>query len=312
MENKETLYIDIILPLPINSLFSYSVPKVMETDVAGGKRALAPFGKSKLTVGLIVRSHNTKPEFAVKPIEKIIDREPVVTEGQLKLWQWVADYYMSPIGEVFNAALPAGLKSVDGYRPKTETYVTLPEKLRHEQSLHVAFDILRRALAQQKTFATYLAMSHWDSLVGDCPDEGIAEVTKEELMNEAHCSAAVMKQLLDKGFITTYEKEVGRLNRGGEAHPDKVKKLSDVQQEAYNQIVFQFLKKNVVLLHGVTSSGKTELYIPAAGTSPELPRPVRGDNARTAVRRHDAARLRHTVGRELAQRRNGQIRTGGA
>ena len=158
MENKETLYIDIILPLPINSLFTYSVPKGMETDVAGGKRVLVPFGKSKLTVGLIVRSHNTKPEFAVKPIEKIIDREPVVTEGQLKLWQWVADYYMSPIGEVFNAALPAGLKSVDGYRPKTETYVTLPEKLRHEQALHVAFDILRRALAQQKTFATYLAM----------------------------------------------------------------------------------------------------------------------------------------------------------
>ena len=261
MENKETLYIDIILPLPINSLFTYSVPKGMETDVAGGKRVLVPFGKSKLTVGLIVRSHNTKPEFAVKPIEKIIDREPVVTEGQLKLWQWVADYYMSPIGEVFNAALPAGLKSVDGYRPKTETYVTLPEKLRHEQSLHVAFDILRRALAQQKTFATYLAMSHWDSLVGDCPDEGIVEVTKEELMNEAHCSAAVMKQLLDKGFITTYEKEVGRLNRGGEADPGKVKKLSDVQQEAYNQIVFQFLKKKVVLLRGVTSSGKTELYI---------------------------------------------------
>ena len=261
MENKETLYIDIILPLPINSLFSYSVPKGMETDVAGGKRVLVPFGKSKLTVGLIVRSHNTKPEFAVKPIEKIIDREPVVTEGQLKLWQWVADYYMSPIGEVFNAALPAGLKSVDGYRPKTETYVTLPEKLRHEQSLHVAFDILRRALAQQKTFATYLAMSHWDSLVGDCPDEGIVEVTKEELMNEAHCSAAVMKQLLDKGFITTYEKEVGRLNRGGEADPGKVKKLSDVQQEAYNPIVFQFLKKKVVLLRGVTSSGKTEIYI---------------------------------------------------
>ena len=111
----------------IDKPYDYLLPD--GTDAAVGSRVLVPFGKSKLTVGLIVRSHNTKPEFAVKPIEKIIDREPVVTEGQLKLWQWVADYYMSPIGEVFNAALPAGLKSVDGYRPKTETYITLPENL---------------------------------------------------------------------------------------------------------------------------------------------------------------------------------------
>ena len=104
----------------------------------------------------------------MKDIERVLDKEPVVTQGQLKLWQWVAEYYMSPIGDVFNAALPAGLKSEDGYRAKTETYVTLPENLRHEQSLHVAFGILKRALAQQKTFATYLNMSHWDTIVGDC------------------------------------------------------------------------------------------------------------------------------------------------
>lgn len=213
--NKETLYIDIILPLPLNSLFTYSVPESLKAAVADGKRVLVPFGKSKLTVGLIVRSHRDKPEFNVKDIEQIIDNEPIATPGQLKLWQWVADYYMSPIGDVFNAALPAGLKTVDGFKPKTETYVTLPEKMRHEQSLHVAFDILKRALAQQKTFATFLSMSHWDTLVGDCPDEQVAEVTKEELMNEAHCTAAVMKQLIERGFLTTYEKEVGRLNRGG-------------------------------------------------------------------------------------------------
>lgn len=258
---EKTLYIDIILPLPLNSLFTYSVPKGMEQEAERGCRVLVPFGKSKLTVGLIVRSHDRKPDFNVKDIERVLDKEPVVTQGQLKLWQWVAEYYMSPIGDVFNAALPAGLKSEDGYRAKTETYVTLPENLRHEQSLHVAFGILKRALAQQKTFATYLNMSHWDTIVGDCPDEKIVEVTKDELMNEAHATAGVMRQLFEKKFLVTYEKEVGRLNRGGEPHLDNIKTLSEAQQEAYNQILFLFLRKKVVLLRGVTSSGKTEIYI---------------------------------------------------
>lgn len=257
----ETLYIDIILPLPLDSLFTYSVPKEMEQDVGVGRRVLVQFGKSKMTVGLIVRSHNDKPDFTTKDIEKVIDRQPVATGNQLKLWNWVAEYYMSPIGDVFNAALPAGLKSIEGYKPKTETYVTLPENLRNEQALHVAFAMLKRALAQQKTFATYLNMSHWDTLVGDCPDEKVVEITKEELMNESHASAGVMKQLLERKFIVTYEKEVGRLNCGGEPHLSEVKTLSVAQQEAYNQIVFQFLKKKVVLLRGVTSSGKTEIYI---------------------------------------------------
>lgn len=257
----ETLYIDIILPLPLDSLFTYSVPKEMEQDIEMGKRVLVQFGKSKMTVGLIVRSHHDKPDFKTKDIAKVVDRQPVVTEKQIKLWNWVAGYYMSPIGDVFNAALPAGLKSVDGYKPKTETYVTLPENLRNEQALHIAFGMLKRALAQQKTFATYLNMSHWDTLVGDCPDEKVAEITKEELMNESHASAGVMKQLLERKFIVTYEKEVGRLNCGGEPHLDAVKTLSEAQQEAYNQILFQFLKKKVVLLRGVTSSGKTEIYM---------------------------------------------------
>lgn len=255
------MYVDIILPLPLNSLFTYSVPTSMEKEAESGKRVLVPLGKSKRTVGLIMRCHNQKPEFEVKDIEKVLDKKPAATANQLKLWQWVAEYYMSPIGDVFNAALPAGLKAEDGYKPKTETYVTIPENLRHEQSLHIVFGMLKRSLAQQKTFATYLNMSHWDTIVGDCPDDKVVEITKEELINEAHASAGVMKQLFEKKLLTTYEKEVGRLNNGGEPHLDNIKILSEAQQEAYNNILFQFLKKNVVLLRGVTSSGKTEIYI---------------------------------------------------
>ncbi len=261
MENNQATYVDIILPLPLNRLFTYLVPPSMDTSIKQGMRLLVPFGKSKQMVGIAVKIHHDKPNFEVKALAKVLDTEPMVTENQIKLWQWTADYYLSPIGDVMNAALPAGLKAEDGYRPKTETYVTLPDNLRHEAALNMVFTILKRAIAQQKTFATYLSLSHWNTISGDLTCEHVAEVTKEELMNEAHCSLSTMKQLFERKFLVTYEKEVGRLNCEGEPHLDNVKLLSDVQQEAYNQITFQFLQKPIVLLRGVTSSGKTEIYI---------------------------------------------------
>lgn len=261
MTDNRITYVDIILPLPLNRLFTYSVPLQMEATLKEGMRLLVPFGNSKQMVGIAVRFHHDKPDFKVKPVSKPLDTMPMVTESQIKLWQWTADYYMSPIGDVMNAALPAGLKAEDGYRPKTETYVTLPDNLRNETSLKMVFSILKRAMAQQKTFATYLSLSHWNSACKENTEEHIVEVTKEELMNESHCSLAVIKQLFERKFLITYDKEVGRLNCGGEPHLDNVKQLSQPQQEAYNKIVFLFLQKPVVLLRGVTSSGKTEIYI---------------------------------------------------
>ena len=297
-------YVDVILPLPLPGLFTYSVPEGMEGRVAFGKRLLVPLGRSKKYIGMAVKMHDEKPAFEVKPIEQVLDENPVLLDRQYRLWSWISDYYMSPLGDVYNAAFPAGLKSTEKFKPKMELYVGLSSAYRHPQALRVALQMMGRAVKQMKAFTTFLQLSHWDILLENEVDENgllreefyelrnmqspdipssngnqssdipsssgnqspdipsfIEKVTKEELMNESHSTSAIIKSLIDKGFLFTYEIEVGRLNTSGESHFELIKPLSMPQQDAYNQILMQMMKKNVVLLHGVTSSGKTEVYI---------------------------------------------------
>ena len=249
-------YADVILPVPLTGLFTYSVPEGMAVSI--GVRVLVTFGRSRKYMGIVAGLHNNKPEgYEVKPIAQVMDAESIVTDNQLKLWNWIADYYMSPIGEVYKAALPSGLKAEDGYRPKTELYIQLTPSFRNEQALHVAINMLQRAPKQMKAFLDFLELSGWDRF--DEPDAQ-TELTRDELLNEGH-SLQTINALVQRGLLETYDKEVGRLNYGGDPHPDNIKPLSQPQQEAFNQIQFSFLQKNVTLLHGVTSSGKTEIYI---------------------------------------------------
>ena len=254
-------YVDVILPLPLDGTFTYSVPDGMEGKVVPGVRLLVPLGKSKKYIAMATRLHDDKPAFSCKPIEAVLDNTPSLLPQQMRLWQWIGYYYMAPLGDVYNAAMPGGLKSTEKFKPKMELYVELASTYRSEQALHVALNLVQRALKQAKTLTTFLSLSHWDSLDGDTPREGIKKVTKEELMNESHCTAAVVKALIDRGILFTYELEIGRLNTNGESHLDLIKPLSLAQQDAYNGILMQMMKKDVVLLHGVTSSGKTEIYI---------------------------------------------------
>ncbi|WP_440333690.1 replication restart helicase PriA [Leyella stercorea] len=254
-------YVDVILPLPLEGTFTYSVPEPMETQVRMGVRVLVPLGRSKTYTAMAVRLHSEKPEFETRPIIQVIDAEPVLIEQQLRLWQWISTYYMSPIGDVFKAALPAGLKAEENYRPKTVRCVTLPANLRSEQSLHMALTILKRALKQYQTFSTYLQLSHWSEIDGETPPAHIAEIACDELQNAANASDAVLRQLIQRNFLELYHREVGRLNTTGEYHPERIQPLSPAQQAAEDSIREQFNEKNVVLLHGVTSSGKTEIYI---------------------------------------------------
>lgn len=233
----------------------------MVAQVRMGVRVLVPLGRSKTYTAMAVRLHSEKPEFETRPIIQVIDAEPVLIEQQLRLWQWISTYYMSPIGDVFKAALPAGLKAEENYRPKTVRCVTLPANLRSEQSLHMALTILKRALKQHQTFSTYLELSHWSEIDGDTPPAHIAEIACDELQNAANASDAVLRQLIQRNFLELYHREVGRLNTTGEYHPERIHPLSPAQQAAEDSIQKQFNEKNVVLLHGVTSSGKTEIYI---------------------------------------------------
>lgn len=233
----------------------------MVAQVWMGVRVLVPLGRSKTYTAMAVRLHSEKPEFETRPIIQVIDAEPVLIEQQLRLWQWISTYYMSPIGDVFKAALPAGLKAEENYRPKTVRCVTLPANLRSEQSLHMALTILKRALKQHQTFSTYLQLSHWSEIDGDTPPAHIAEIACDELQNAANASDAVLRQLIQRNFLELYHREVGRLNTSGEYHPERIQPLSPAQQAAEDSIQKQFNEKNVVLLHGVTSSGKTEIYI---------------------------------------------------
>lgn len=233
----------------------------MVAQVRMGVRVLVPLGRSKTYTAMAMRLHSEKPEFETRPIIQVIDAEPVLIEQQLHLWQWISTYYMSPIGDVFKAALPAGLKAEENYRPKTVRCVTLPANLRSEQSLHMALTILKRALKQHQTFSTYLELSHWSEIDGETPPAHIAEIACDELQNAANASDAVLRQLIQRNFLELYHREVGRLNTSGEYHPERIQPLSPAQQAAEDSIQKQFNEKNVVLLHGVTSSGKTEIYI---------------------------------------------------
>lgn len=254
-------YVDVILPLPLEGTFTYSIPEPMVAQVRMGVRVLVPLGRSKTYTAMAVRLHSEKPEFETRPIIQVIDAEPVLIEQQLRLWQWISTYYMSPIGDVFKVALPAGLKAEENYRPKTVRCVTLPANLRSEQSLHMALTILKRALKQHQTFSTYLELSHWSEIDGETPPAHIAEIACDELQNAANASDAVLRQLIQRNFLELYHREVGRLNTTGEYHPERIQPLSPAQQAAEDSIQKQFNEKNVVLLHGVTSSGKTEIYI---------------------------------------------------
>ena len=254
-------YVNVILPLPLEGEFTYSVPDDLQAQVAVGVRVVVPLGKSKTYVALVTAVLDSMPEpllasgqaDKVRPLHQVADDAPVVLDSQLELWRWIADYYMSPIGEVMKAALPSGMKQEDGYVPKTETWVSLAEPFRSEEALHLALDMLRRAPRQRDIMLTLIEMM-------PAADYSFT-LSRDELLNSSHSTPLAFRQLQERGILVTYQREVGRLNRGGEPSPQNIKPLTPPQADAYNRRLVEMMAHRVTLLHGVTSSGKTELYI---------------------------------------------------
>ena len=254
-------YVNVILPLPLEGDFTYSVPDDLQAQVAVGVRVVVPLGKSKTYVALVTAVLDSMPEpllasgqaDKVRPLHQVADDAPVVLDSQLELWRWIADYYMSPIGEVMKAALPSGMKQEDGYVPKTETWVSLAEPFRSEEALHLALDMLRRAPRQRDIMLTLIEMM-------PAADYSFT-LSRDELLNSSHSTPLAFRQLQERGILATYQREVGRLNRGGEPSPQNIKPLTPPQADAYNRLLVEMMAHRVTLLHGVTSSGKTELYI---------------------------------------------------
>ena len=272
-------YVEVILPLPLEGTFTYTVPDALLDKVVPCVRLLVPFGKTKTYIGICDTYPSDHPNnnddndgIEYKAILAILDDGPVLLPQQLQLWHWIANYYMSPIGDVYKVALPSGLKGEDSYKPHTEVYVCLGKQFRGEQELHIALDGLARATKQQKVLMSYLELSG----IANVPELVSTDVTqtdnkqhnqlravsKDELRNTTHCSLAIINSLIEKGILQTYRKEVSRLNNGyDKLQPNAIHALNDAQTIAYDKILLQMMAHNVTLLHGVTSSGKTEIYI---------------------------------------------------
>ncbi len=255
------LYADVILPVPVEALFTYSVPEDLRGKDLAGYRVDVPLGKTKTYTGVVARCHNEKPPFGVRDIICVRGGFPVLLPVQYKLWTWIADYYLSPIGEVYKAALPAGLRSGDGCKPRTEVCVALEEKFLGAQAVKIAENILFRAPKQLQTFRCFLSLSRLDAILdGDDGGEPL-EVTREELVIASRTNLTAVKALCARGLLREYKREVGRIENFSASGTEGPKPLTPAQKKAYSEILDQFRTKDTVLLHGVTSSGKTEIYI---------------------------------------------------
>ena len=258
------MFVDCIVPLPLEGVFTYNVPAHLSQKVQVGCRVNVPFGQKKQYAALVTRVHEEQPSYQTKDILAILDEEKMLLPNQLKLWQWVAEYYMCTLGEVYKAAIPSGLKDKDGvvrYRPRTVDCVRLCGEYFNAFRLNSALAAMKAAPKQQLLMIRYIELTGVNAALTVDNPSILKEITREELLKATGCSSSILKAVCERGLLEEYEKTVDRIPTASIPTALILQSLSDAQQTAMDQIKDVWREKDVCLLHGVTSSGKTEIYI---------------------------------------------------
>lgn len=319
-------YAEVILPLPLNATFTYRIPEDMVQRIKVGQRVIVQFGSKKFYTGIIESISPIAPEgYEVKDIVSILDDFSITKHPQLKLWHWISEYYLCSIGDVYKAAVPAGLKVesetfieldkdfeedeenrlsereviicqllehegklstsdiekktgfknslniinhlisigavivseklIERYRSKKETYIKLTAEPGDSEGLHKAFDAVKGAKKQETLLLALIEMSGFTRKGAET-----LEVSRAQLLERTRVTTAIISALAKKGIIEVYKKEINRFQFSGVV-TYKLPTLSEAQENALNSITDSFSEHAITLLHGVTSSGKTEIYI---------------------------------------------------